>query len=95
MHQEKNGISFSQVMEAVSENIDPLAGIAGLYMICKKDNKQKNQVIFAGVAADLKESLTLQLANYTSPAQLTFCYTQTSTQTAINNSQKPLYERVA
>ena len=95
MSKEQCGIAFSKLIELTQLNVANLPGNPSLYMICKKDNTNNNQVIFAGVASNLKTELNQHLETNLSSDNLYFCYIPTSVKNVLKNSNKPLYQRVA
>lgn len=95
MSNKNSKISFSNLFELCFSNIEPLSSEPCLYMICKKDISGNNQVIFAGVASNLKLDLARQIENKTISEKLYFCYSPTSAKNVLKNSKNPLYERVA
>jgi hypothetical protein len=64
-------------------------------MICKKDRNGNNQVIFAGVAPNLKHELSEYLRKNSIADKLYFCFIPTSAKNVLKNSKSPLYQRVA
>ena len=95
MEKEHTKVNFSQLVGLNSANAALLPGKAGLYMICKKDKNNNNQVIFAGVAPDLKLEFNNHLAKNNTNNNLLFCYTLTNDKSTIKNTEKALYHRVA
>ena len=95
MNKEQKSISFSQLSDLNYSNIAMLPQTPSLYMICKKDASDNNQVILAGVAYNLKTELTKYLEANISISELTFCYIPTSAKNVIKHSNNPLYQRVA
>ncbi|MEW5819008.1 MAG: hypothetical protein AB1782_02345 [Cyanobacteriota bacterium] len=95
MHNNQKGLSFTPLVDLTYSNVAMLPGNPSLYMICKRDKNKDNQVIFAGVAANLKFELTKYLEKQPYYSGLTFCYTPTTTTNVLKNSKTPLYERVA
>lgn len=95
MSKEQKNVSFSPLETLSYSCISMLPSNPSLYMICKKDQNGNNQVIYAGVASNLKADLTRHLDNNVSSSGLTFCYIPTSAKNALKNSKTPLYERVA
>jgi hypothetical protein len=95
MHNNQKELSFTQLVNLTYSNVSMLPGNPSLYMICKRDKNNNNQVIFAGVAGNLKIELTKHLESNNFDSGLTFCYTPTTAKNALKNSKNPLYERVA
>ena len=93
MHRDKDKVVFSDMIELSLNNIQNAPIDPGLYMICKKDHTDNNQVVFAGLGNSLKKDLLDYLKINNCSNQFYFCYTQT-TYNKINNQSK-LYERVA
>ncbi|MGD9580083.1 MAG: hypothetical protein AB7V50_01805 [Vampirovibrionia bacterium] len=95
MDKEQRKVSFSQLVGLTTNNAAILPNKAGLYMICKKDKHNNNQVIFAGVTTDLCVEFNNQISKHGSTSDLLFCYTLTSTTSNIKTTTKALYHRVA
>lgn len=95
MHKTKSRIVFSPTTILNSYNIAAIPSEPSLYMISKKDKTGNNQVIFAGVASNLKDELEGHLNNNSSDDDLYFCYIPTSAKNVLKNSKTPLYQRVA
>lgn len=95
MEKERTKVNFSQLVDLNPVNAALLPDKSGLYMICQKDKHNNNQVIFAGVASDLKVEFNSYIAKNKPNKNLLFCYTLTNNQNTIRESKKALYHRVA
>lgn len=91
----QNNINFSHLIDLTYLNIALLPGKPSIYMICKKDESENNQVIFAGVSSNIKTELTHHLEKSSFNEKLFFCYSPTSAKNVLRNSKSPLYHRVA
>jgi hypothetical protein len=95
MSENQRTLSFSSLSDLNYLNISVVTEAPSLYMICQKDSAGNNQVIFAGVASNLKEELLKQLDRWNSKNNISFCYSPTTAKSGLTNSKKPLYQRVA
>ena len=95
MSDHKSSISFRRLIDLTYLNVALITNNPSLYMICKKDNSGNNEVIFAGVASNLKQELAKHLEKASSCDLLSFCFSPTSAQNVLKHSKTPLYNRVA
>lgn len=95
MTKEQSDISFSQLFKLNPSIISGIPSIPSIYMICKRDNACKIQVIFAGTGLNLQADLIKYLDANVSNFELLFCYTPTSKNNALKNADTPLYQRAA
>jgi len=95
MEKSQKRVNFSQLVSLNYTNRTLLPNKSGLYMLCQKDKNNNDQVIFAGVASDLKREFDNHLKKNNTHNNLFFCYTLTNNNNALGNTEKALYHRVA
>lgn len=91
MIKHQNGLIFSKLFSLNYSNISSIPNNASLYMICKKNTSGDNQVIFAGIAANLKSELLNYVEKNFSNDKLSFCYVSASP----DSISRHLYQQVA
>jgi len=91
MIKHQDGLNFSKLFNLNYSNINTMPNNPGLYMICKRNSSGANQVVFAGIAANLKNELLNYLEKNILKENLSFCYVNTS----LDSMSRHLYKQAA
>lgn len=91
MIKHQDGLVFSRLFSLNYSSVNSINNNASLYMICKKNTSGDHQVIFAGIATNLKSELLNYIEKNCSNEKLFFCYVKASP----DSINKYLYQQVA